>query len=140
MSTREEQIQGLREIADFLEQHPEVPVLTHDMSIYPENKLESVKAIVRTGGHWDKDYNDTFFVLSRKFAGLKLRAVFSREVVCKRIEKTVYVEEQVLPAREEVVIPATTKKIVEWDCNDNASLLALRSQDEQLAIKTEDQA
>ena len=67
--------------------------------------------MARALGSFDKEYSEESGLVTfcRDFGGLKLRFVFTRQSVCTcRVVGTVEVPE--------VVIPAHTKELVEWDC------------------------
>jgi hypothetical protein len=106
---------GMRQIADFLDQHPAVP-LPHIES-WPAGKREptlyiflansddqrpQLATIARAMGHADKVAHDELarLYLIRRFAGIALVASVERDQVCERVvvgTETVEVEEQVCP-------------------------------------------
>lgn len=98
--TRQAYIDGLHQIADFLAEHPEVP-LPHlssyvdgqyapVLSIYlvtPGEQREPLAEIARAMGTANKTADDRTgrFVVWRQFAGIKLLASADRAEVCERV-------------------------------------------------------
>jgi hypothetical protein len=125
---------GLRAIADFLEEHPEVPLpylgrgaAGSDLPALPiylvnEDQKADLAAIARAMGNAVKapkrhyDGSESFQVW-REFDGIALYAQADRDAVCRRV--VTGVEDREI---EEVVTPAVTRKVtkpvevVEWDC------------------------
>ncbi len=106
---------GLRGIADWYEAHPEAPQPHTCMQVFSVYTKEEAVAVARALGHAEKRMdNYGLFYLGRDFGGERLEFIFDRAVVCeRRVIGTEYVPE--------VVVPACTREIVEWDCG---SLLA----------------
>lgn len=119
--TRTSLITGLRELATFLEDHPQVPAPIYQVTVnaFAQSKAEIVAA-ARLGG-WRKDYNTTWFNLRRTFGGamdegVSLDINIARAEVCERI----VVGTEIVPARPAVAEHEIEK--VEWRCE--GSLLA----------------
>lgn len=132
-------IDGLRQIADFLAEHPEVP-LPHlgayaedsplpAMSIYvygddPRAVMASIaRAMTDAGGAVQKRVKDSTasFQVWREFAGLVLVATASRGDVCERVVTgTTEITEEVPDPEALAAVPkvTVTKVIedVEWVC------------------------
>jgi hypothetical protein len=130
--TRTAYTDGLRAVADWLDQHPEVPLpylgaaIDGDIrSVLPiflvddATARDDLAAITRAMGTASKAVNrdgDRFQVY-RRFEGLIVMAQAPREQVCTRV--VTGTEDQVV---EEVVTPAVIRKIVktvdvvEWQC------------------------
>lgn len=100
---------ALREIADWYEQHPEVPFSRFITVGGVEKTREQAAEIARTLGACRKEHLDTTFHLTRTFSGVDLCFVFWRATVCDRV--VVGVEE--IPEKVE---PAHTREKIEWRC------------------------
>jgi hypothetical protein len=119
ISERQKYANNLRELAQFFEDHEDVPIpilhVRFDLYSLP---VDSVGAIARAFGSLKKEYiGDSFFVL-KKFFGEKLsiEANWNRETVCKAVvvgQKQV--KERVAVAYEEQI---KTVDVVEWRCTD----------------------
>ena len=114
MLTNAEYARGLRAFADWLDDHPEVPLQLYDLAISGDES--DVAACARALGACEKRHGDSTSALVKDFAGLPVSIVYFRSAVCER--RVVGHEE--VPER---VIPAHTREIVEWDCH---SILAER--------------
>lgn len=131
--TRQAFIDGLHQIADFLAEHPEVP-LPH-LGSYIDNTYAPVLTIWLHGGREDLSEvaramgkaqktvnNDTGeFKVYREFAGIKLVASADRDAVCERVVTgTREVTEEVPDPEALAAVPkvAVTKVVedVEWRC------------------------
>lgn len=106
---------GLHEIAEFLDQHPEVPLpymgsyisgdLMPTLAIYlnsTEDQRATLAGIARAMGTAEKIADDKLERLSvvRRFSGVALVAVADRREVCERVvigTETVQVEEDACP-------------------------------------------
>lgn len=132
-------IEGLHQIADFLAEHPDVP-LPHlgayaegsnrpAMSIYvyghdPRTKVASiVRAMTEPGTAVQKRVKDSTqsYQVWREFGGLVLLATASRDEVCERVvvgTREVTVEEPDPEALAAVPTVSVTKVVedVEWVC------------------------
>jgi hypothetical protein len=104
-------IRGLREFADFLEAHPEVPAPTYpDLSIFTDR--DGLRLAARALPRAEKvGLGDSFFVLRGEFGNIEVQCMAPREQVCRRV--VVGTEE--VP---EKVVPAHTKEVVEWECDE----------------------
>ena len=103
-------IHGLRECADFLEQHPIVQVpYSVSLNSFVGTKDELVAQARVTS--WEKVYQDQYFFLKKSFGpAVSLEINADRELLCKRV---------VVGTRKE---PAKTVEVVEWKCEDEALL------------------
>lgn len=107
---REDTIKGLREMADFLEAHPAVPVPWFFEHAFVETKAEIVR-IAREGGGWDKAHAGGYFSLRKEFSGGVVFSVsVAREQVCERV----VVGHHIVPA---VNLPERVEEDVEWVCD-----------------------
>lgn len=121
-----ELVEGLRELADFIEAHPELPIVEeplvnvefwcHENELYPWLNLGSVRLRLATAaramGLASKRYTGSYFDVSKEFGDcVKLTFTANRENVCRKVVKEViHHPERVIPAREE--------EVVEWICDD----------------------
>jgi len=125
-------IRGLRDIADWLEAHPDyVPEETkHGVQVNLPgilSKEDLITAGRAMGGTLEKNVTDSFFWLDRRFGQHTLSAACWRDQVCEKIV-TVTEEEVTEPDPAIVaVLPMIThtvqRETVEWVCPD--SVLAL---------------
>ena len=125
--TSKEFVDGLRQIADWYEQHPDFP-LPHlcdaGMDIFRVNSADELAQAARTLGTVEKfTIGDALYGIRRTFGALRLQIIVDRAVVCTR--RVVGIEE--VP---ETVTPAHTREIVEWDCH---SLLKAEAADAEAA-------
>jgi hypothetical protein len=119
LTERQQYAKHLREVADFFEEHEDVPIpvlhVRFDLFNLP---VSAVPQVARAFGSLKKEYiGDSFFVLKRKFGELlSIEANWNREQVCTRVvvgQKTV--AEKVPTAYETV---NKTVDVVEWRCTD----------------------
>lgn len=110
---RQECIAGLRELADFLDAHPEVAAPLYSSLLSRVNTREDLMAVAQIGG-WKKVYEGEYFTLRRTFAGVTLDVYTDRTTVCRKV----VTGQRVVPAR-----PECTEDVFEWVCEEQ-SLLA----------------
>lgn len=105
---------GLRELADWLEEHPEqadavVLSLTVNVCVFDR---EGIVAAARAMGTAEKVYDvDSYFTVRRKFGSVWLDFFCNRDRVCRRV----VVDTIAVPER---VVPAHTEEVVEWVCDE----------------------
>jgi hypothetical protein len=127
-------IEGLRQIADALENHTELRIPYVGSIIHRVEDLGEMLAVGKAfGGKWEKnatDYGD--FQLIRRFSDdLQYTVYTARENVCTRVVTgTKHVPEKVVEARPASVVPAHVEDVVEWHCP--GSLTELVKQQKQL--------
>jgi hypothetical protein len=124
-------IQGLREIADWLEQHPDVklPWLGDDeLDIYVYGDIPAeMAAIARAMGVAEKgsrsyrSSGEERFTLTRQFGALRVVASCPREEVCERVvtgteEVTEEVPDPAYVAAAPTVTVTKVVEQVEWVC------------------------
>ena len=110
--TNQEYAAGLRQIADWYAQHPEIPLPSPNLGIYTCNGRETAATVSRALGHAQKrtdGIDEELFVLHRDFGAVNLAFYFYRADVCTR---KVLGTERV----EAVLAPAYDREIVEWEC------------------------
>ena len=115
---KREFIAGLRELADFLEAHPELPQpVNGSFNVFVRDKATFVQ-IARSLNYATKNGNGELFWLTKQFSGeVSVDINVARELVCQRKVTPVNIPECVVKAQPECVVPAHTKEIVEWDCD-----------------------
>jgi len=107
--TREEFIAGLREAADFLEAHPDLPHQESPIQINVfVNTKEELATLARMGS-WQKGGDDNYFYLMRDVGALRYDINIAREKICRRV----VTGQEVIPAREEQIVEK-----VEWVCDE----------------------
>jgi hypothetical protein len=111
--SRQETINGLRQLADYLQARPDVPMPYFGM-VNAFGQASELSVVARAMGEFAKDHNGEFLALVKSFGPVSLHVNFSSSEVCERV--VVGTEE--VPAK-----PAHTREIVEWKCPE--SLLAL---------------
>lgn len=125
MSEREEFIRGLRDFADLLESKGELPFPTYETMYVFMDSIDSVPVVAKAMAPCNKVYSDTSFTLVKEYnKHLVVKVVWSRDVVCKRVQ--VGVKE--IPAQ---VIPAHTEPVYEWDCGRKSVLKDAQNQLEE---------
>lgn len=123
--TTAEVAQGLRELADWIEAHPDnlaAQAVAHDMNkigtgTITFNAVEFHTLASALGGERQKDVDDDYMIVTRKFGPVLVRIRGSRESVC--VAKVVGTVTEELPARDAIPAqPARTVKrdIIEWEC------------------------
>lgn len=119
-------VAGLRQLADILDAHPEVPLpydgdsdeITFHFLSGEDPRAEMAAAARALPCTWRKDASDDYFDLFGALAGLKVRLVAFRAQVCtRRVTGTEEreVEEIVTPAVKQVVRKQV--EVVEWTCH-----------------------
>ena len=114
-----ELIDGLRQLADFIEQHEDSVTNNETVDVISVQPITEV--VGRHYGLLTKDADDTFFRLRKRFGKrVSIRWIQGRENVCKRVQ----VGTKVIPATPATVveIPAQPEKVVplfEWECPDS---------------------
>lgn len=121
-----ELVEGLRAMADFIEEHIELPIE------YPEHTFTNwiwgkgsddaerfadakarMQIVARAMGSARKVYESGYFDLRRTFGPITLEFTTNRENVCRRV-----VKETIHHPEETRVVPARTEEVVEWICDD----------------------
>lgn len=130
MIDRADFITGLRQLADLLEQHDDIPLpydgITVPISIYDfwpdtdQNRSRAALFARAFPGSVDKEFDGTRFRLHGQLAGLRVEYVTYREAVCtKRVvgTKVVEVEEREGEDTRPVVTRQLEQEMVEWECS-----------------------
>ena len=109
--TSKEYVDGLRQLADFYELHPDLKFAHEEgVTVYGYHTKEDALAVASILGNCKKKFDGEAFFLVKGFGPFELKFYFAREQICERI----VVRTETIP---EYVIPAHTKDIVEWKCN-----------------------
>ena len=107
-------IDGLRDLTDWLEQHPEYaptyPAVT--LNVFADDKAELAE-FARAAGRATKHWLDSWFVVRAEFGPHSIDANLAREQVCDRVVTGI----RWVPAQ-----PARTEDVVEWVCQDTSIL------------------
>jgi len=104
LQRRTSEIAGLRELADFLEVHPNVPMpYVSTVNAYVRDR-EALQRVVREVGSVEKGADDNYMYVRRQFSGVSYEINIRRELVCAK---------RVVGTR---TVPEHTEEIVEWDC------------------------
>jgi hypothetical protein len=102
--------QGLRDLADFLDTHPDVPepkYTVFNVFVYDKAALATAARAAR----WEKVYNGEWFSLRQTFGeDVSLDINVQRSLVCTRIVTGT----RVVPAKAEEIVEE-----VEWVCHDS---------------------
>ena len=106
MNNNQALIDGLRQVADFLESKPDFPAFQNNHWSLPAvlrlwtNDKEILRDAARQLGSFEKKFTDHYFELHKAFnTAIELEVSIDRERVCK--------------------------KIVTWDCPDDDALLRM---------------
>lgn len=126
---RSEFVAGLRELADWYEQHPDFPLPTYGVTAKvwpPFDRPAPLADYARQLGHADKEANGMLdeFRLTKHFPGdVKVIAAARREDVCERkvTTETVYVQQPDPELTKDVplVDVEEERERVEWVCPDS---------------------
>ncbi len=103
-------IDGLRELAIFMETHPDVEAPAYSvLNVFVHEREELAR--MAAGASWEKVYMDDYFVLRRSFAGddIQLDLTASRDQVCRKVVKGM----RIIPATPEHEV-----EDVEWVCDE----------------------
>lgn len=116
-NTRSALIQGLRDLADALEQHPGIPEPAPvSVNIFLDDDATVQMAAIRRaiGGTWEKEATDRFFWIRKRFGPVSLEVNAYREQVCTRVVVGTETVEVPDPAAPKVTVE---REIVRWDCS-----------------------
>lgn len=104
---------GLRELADFYDANPHMPMPVGSiLCFFPEQSR--VAEIAAMMGKSKKTVNDIFLSLARKFGGVELQACWYRNEVCTaRVVGTRTVIKDVVLTSEKREVE---EDVIEWEC------------------------
>jgi hypothetical protein len=120
---RRQFIEGLRAIAKFYEETPEAYYdgmhITLNMYVWGGAARQTLAATARAFGQCNKVFDDSNVTVSRQFSEQVTVAVFApRTKVCRRLVLGArMLPARIVPATQEVHIPAVRVEIVKWRCD-----------------------
>lgn len=118
---RGEYIAGLRDLADWLEANPHLPLPWTGSTLDPFQlgawlEKTEIAAIARAlPGPVRKEFNTSTMGITATFRGLYVRAYAGRDEVCERV--VVGTEQVAVPAVEAQPERVEEREIVEWRCH-----------------------
>jgi hypothetical protein len=127
-------VDGLRQLATFIESTPGFPVPNAWGSVYlwGDGAKSQMASAARMLGNVDKTADDFYFGIERHFGPITLTVKASRTNVCERVVTGTKIETyDVLPEGVQVTTATREVEIVEWVCPP--SILALASDAEAAA-------
>ncbi|MFJ8815459.1 hypothetical protein [Amycolatopsis thermoflava] len=117
--------EGLRKLADFIEQHPHLGSRIHGINVwYPDSAADMAPiaaAAARFGATVHKDITDSMYNLAIDFGAVTAKALAYREQVCERVVVGTETVTRTVPDPDklaevpQVEITETVEK-VEWRC------------------------
>lgn len=125
---------GLRQMADFLEAHPAVPLPSVHQPVYiwGADAQRQLAAAALALGDAEKEADASFFSLVRRFGPIVYTVKAYRENVCERVVVgTKTITTQVPPEGVEMLTVTREEDVVEWRCPP--SILAFGAEDEAVA-------
>lgn len=100
-------ISGLRDLATFLEDHPEIPTpITNPANAFVYGK-EEMEKVVRVMGSVKKRVTEEYFFVQKAFGSVTLEVNCRRELICERR----VIGKKIIPAQ-----PEREVEEVAWDC------------------------
>jgi hypothetical protein len=118
---RTDYIRGLREMADWLEAHPDVPAPCSDIfNVFVKDK-ERFLEVRRAAGLSNKSGDANYVYFYKVFSGdIRLEINIKKELTCERVK----VGEKVIPAKpaRTIELPAEPEKreeVFEWRCPES---------------------
>ncbi len=107
-------IEGLRELADALEQRPELldglsPVMLY---CFTQSRADFVRRADELGGDRSKTFDDWYVNVRRTFGPHAVEVCVNREQVCRKV----VTGERLVPAKP--AEPEHVEEVVEWVCDD----------------------
>ncbi|KKM80227.1 hypothetical protein LCGC14_1342100 [marine sediment metagenome] len=113
-------LRDLQELIDFLGAHPELPMPKNiEIGVYDFKKedIETAGKIAQGLKTFEKDIDDTFFRLIKRFGDVSLRYVFYRSAVCTKRVVGTKTETKMVPASNTPMVEKEIEtEIIEWDC------------------------
>ena len=95
LTAQQKMSQGLRELADFLDEQPEFLGHPYFSILKNVDNREQFLDLARKLGTFEKEVSDEHYNLNRMFGPIKLQVYCDRDVVCTKriVTKTIEVEE-----------------------------------------------
>lgn len=118
MASNSEYVAGLRDLADWLEAHPEVELASIRAQAYPADTVAMARVYALAMKPCRKDYSKSLFELKRDFGAVEMHASFWRSTVCEKVVTTREVTNLVPDPSVEVPLVEVTETVedVEWVC------------------------
>jgi hypothetical protein len=114
LSTRNEKnesyVRDLRELADWLERHPELDPPSKYNGYYFLHDKGDLAKYAKSLERAEKDVSGEYFIVRRKFGSILIEALVDRGRVCERV---------VTGQRRVEAVPAHFEDIVEWKCPES---------------------
>lgn len=79
-------IQGLRDLADFIEAHPQIPLPFMPGFDVMFDDVDALRAAFHLTGKWDKKYLPTYAYYRKDFGPVGLELTIARDKVCRRVQ------------------------------------------------------
>lgn len=104
-------VQGLRELASFVEAHPEIPLpYAGAHNAFVQDKSDLAIVAKACGGKWAKNATTDYFYISKAFSGGHSYEVnVSRENVCRKVVTGT----RIIPAQ-----PEREEDEIQWVCDE----------------------
>ena len=116
-AARREYTTALRNIADFYDANPLIPIPSESMSNYAVNSDADARNLAKALKTFRKVYSEDMFTMVKDFGPINYRFVFYRKAICKaKVVGVKTVPAEFVPAQESYTRPARTEEIIEWDC------------------------
>jgi len=138
---RHEYVDGLRQIADLLESHPEIDLPTTEIPCYTMYNKEIAAKVARAlsdNGRCNKVYTDGTLSLQRSFGPVLLAYYGVRSNLCEQVKVgTRIVPEKYVPPQPAVeghTIPEREEAIYEWQCGSLLGKPSVETPEELPAI------
>lgn len=116
--------EGLRALADMIEQHPEIARYANLRDLYvfhvrsAEDHAEIARAALASGAQVDKDVSETLYNLILRFGRVHAYVLAHRDDVCERVQVgTETVTEPDPDALEAVPMVEVERPVYEWQCS-----------------------
>ncbi len=118
-----ETVDGLRELADWLETNPEVGerILSWPkVYLFTNGREDFVSTCKALGGMRVKSADDNYFNVERTFGGITLQVTVARGLVCEKKVTTREVTRRIPDPEVVASVPLVdvteTEEVIEWEC------------------------
>lgn len=87
------QIEGLRELAQWFEEHPELHKISLNISEFNyvskrELSIPIVRTLAKALGAFEKKYDDNYVILRKEFnGGFGMTFYFQRDAICEKVKE-----------------------------------------------------
>jgi hypothetical protein len=119
--TNQELVAGLRGLADFYEQNPELELPNGfdrlDVWLNKDNAAAAIRRLVKVVGKVEKINFGNSIAFRTCVAGFVLDFNVQREVVCERVQiGTKTIPERIIAAVAEEIVPEHEEPVYAWEC------------------------